>query len=222
MRTLTVHPHPLLELHAFVAHLPQAPSGVQESPTWLQSLLAADAVTPLQRSEAVQKAGRDLLRHGGFKPTGRSKPASEYLVRAAEEGTLRSIHPLVDAGNVVSLHSGLAISVVDAERLNGALQVRLADPEARYVFNPAGQELDAAGLLCLHDADGPCANAVKDAQRTKLSTGSRSGLWLIWGTRAVPEAGTRAAAFARELLEKLSARVEEVQLREAGPAGSEA
>ena len=133
-------------------------------------------------------------------------------MRAAEEGTLRSIHPLVDAGNVVSLHSGLAISVVDADRLEGALHVRLADPEARYVFNPAGQELDAAGLLCLHDAQGPCANAVKDAQRTKLGADSRSGLWLIWGTRAVPEASTEAEAFARELLGRLSASVEEVQL----------
>ncbi len=29
---------------------------------------------------------RKLLRHGGYKPTGRGKPASEYLVRAAGEG----------------------------------------------------------------------------------------------------------------------------------------
>lgn len=211
MRTLIVHPHPLLALHVFVAHLPDAPAPV-ESPAWLQALMAPDAVTPLQRSDAVQKAGRDLLRHGGFKPTGRSKPASEYLVRAAEEGTLRSIHPLVDAGNVVSLHSGLAISVVDATRLGGGLHVRLADPDARYVFNPAGQELDAAGLLCLHDAQGPCANAVKDAQRTKLGPDSRSGLWLIWGSRTIPEAGPGAEAYARELLGRLGARIEAVQL----------
>lgn len=211
MRTLTVHPHPLLSLHAFVAHLPEADKA-PESPDWLQALLAADAETPLLRSEAIQKAGRDLLRHGGFKPTGRSKPASEYLVRAATEGTLRSIHPLVDAGNVVSLHSGLAISVVDAARLQGALHVGLAEAGARYVFNPAGQELDAAGLLCLHDAEGPCANAVKDAQRTKLGADSRSGLWLIWGTQTLPEAGAAAEAFARELLTRLSAEVEAVQL----------
>ena len=29
---------------------------------------------------------RELLRYGGYKPTGRGKPASEYLVRAAGEG----------------------------------------------------------------------------------------------------------------------------------------
>lgn len=211
MRTLTVFPHPLLSLHAFTAHLPEADEGA-EGPTWLQALLAADAETPLSRSEAIQKAGRDLLRHGGFKPTGRSKPASEYLVRAATEGTLRSIHPLVDAGNVVSLHSGLAISVVDATRLQGALHVGLAAPETRYVFNPAGQELDASGLLCLHDEVGPCANAVKDAQRTKLGADSRSGLWLIWGTQTLPEVGAAAEAYARELLARLSAEIEDVQL----------
>lgn len=216
MRTLIVHPHPLLSLHTFEAQLPAGP-GTTESPDWLQGLLAPDAPTPLERSEAVQKAGRDLLRHGGFKPTGRSKPASEYLLRAAEEGTLRSIHPLVDAGNVVSLHSGLAISVVDADRLKGALHVRLAAPQTRYVFNPSGQELDASGLLCLHDEAGPCANAVKDAQRTKLGAESRNGLWLIWGSRTVAEAGTRAEAYARELLGKLSATIGEVQCTEAAP-----
>ena len=41
---------------------------------------------------------RDLLRAGGFKPAGRSKPASEYLVRAAGEGKLAGINLVVDGG----------------------------------------------------------------------------------------------------------------------------
>ena len=67
---------------------------------------------------------RNLLRHGGFKPSGRSKPASEYLISAVEKGRLGSINAAVDCCNVASLHSGLPISVVDVgrgPRVHGAL-----------------------------------------------------------------------------------------------------
>ncbi len=53
------------------------------SPSWLTALLGAEADAPLAREEETRRAVRDLLRHGGYKPTGRGKPASEYLVRAA-------------------------------------------------------------------------------------------------------------------------------------------
>ena len=66
------------------------------SPDWLLALLRADAGAPLRRSEEARQAVRDLLRHGGFKPTGRSKPASEYLVRTAEETGLSTINLVVD------------------------------------------------------------------------------------------------------------------------------
>ena len=48
-----------------------------------EGLFALEADAPLQRVEQVRQDVRDLLRHGGYKPTGRGKPASEYLVRAA-------------------------------------------------------------------------------------------------------------------------------------------
>ena len=60
-------------------------------------LLHLDAETPVAHDETVRPVIRDLLRHGGFKPSGRSKPASEYLVRAASDGGMRSINAVVDA-----------------------------------------------------------------------------------------------------------------------------
>jgi len=79
-------------------------------------LLAADAAAPLHSDDTVREAVRALLRQGGFKPTGRSKPASEYLLKAVRENLLSSINVAVDACNIVSLHSGLPISVVDLDR----------------------------------------------------------------------------------------------------------
>jgi DNA/RNA-binding domain of Phe-tRNA-synthetase-like protein len=204
---LSIAPHPLLDLASFTADLPR-PLGELPSPPALLALLRADAPAPLQRSEDVRQAVRDLLRHGGFKPTGRSKPASEYLVRAAEEGSLSSINLVVDACNAVSLHSSLPISVVDLDLAKPPLSVAVAAPGVRYVFNPSGQEIDVEGLLSLHDADGPCAGPVKDAQRTKTHAGTRRILALVWGTNAAPGLAARAARWYRELLEASGATTE--------------
>jgi DNA/RNA-binding domain of Phe-tRNA-synthetase-like protein len=205
---LTIEPHPLLELAAFVTTFP-APLGELTTSPAIQSLLSAAGAAPtapLTADEAVRSAVRMLLRHGGYKPTGRGKPASEYLVRAQAEGHLGSINPAVDACNAVSLHSGLPVSVVDLDRLAPPLRVGLAPAGARYVFNAAGQEIDLEGLLCLWDAAGPCANAVKDAQRTKTHAGTRRTLSLVWGTQALPGRTAQAAAWYRSLLEDMDAR----------------
>jgi DNA/RNA-binding domain of Phe-tRNA-synthetase-like protein len=204
---ITVEPHPLLGLGAFRASLPR-PLGELPSPSWLVALLAPGAEAPLASSDALRAAVRDLLRHGGYRPTGRGKPSSEYLLRAAGEGTLGSINLLVDACNAVSLHSGLPISVIDLDRARAPFRVGLAPEGASYVFNPAGQAIDLAGLLCLFDAEGPCANAVKDAQRTKTSAGTRRALALVWGLAADAPRTSAATAWYRALLERAGAATE--------------
>lgn len=204
MTTLAVDPHPALRCGAFLTTL-TAPLGETAAPDWLVALLAPDAEAPLQRDEQVRKDVRDLLRHGGYKPTGRGKPASEYLVRAAGEDKLGSINLVVDACNAVSLHSGLPISVVDTDRAQPPFRIGLAPAGARYVFNAAGQEIDLAGLLCLFDAGGPCANAVKDSQRTKTQAETQGTLSVVWGCAGHEERLERAVAWYRELLERAGA-----------------
>jgi DNA/RNA-binding domain of Phe-tRNA-synthetase-like protein len=202
---MLVEPHPLLDLGFFTTSF-SVELGSCATPTWLVAFLDADASAPVMRSEDLRGAVRDLLRHGGYKPTGRGKPASEYLVRAASEGALGTINLAVDACNAVSLHSGLPISVVDLELAAPPLRVAIAREGESYVFNAAGQSIDVGGLLCLFDAAGPCANAVKDAQRTKTHAGTRRTLSLVWGVRGF-EAQTRdAVAWYRELLERSGAR----------------
>jgi DNA/RNA-binding domain of Phe-tRNA-synthetase-like protein len=206
---LTVEPHPQLCLGSFTASLPRT-LGELPSPDWLTALLALDADAPFEPNDELRRAVRDLLRHGGYKPTGRGKPSSEYLARAAGDGTLGSINLLVDACNATSLHSGLPISVVDVERATAPFHVSVAEPGTRYVFNPSGQEIDASGLLCLFDEDGACANAVKDAQRTKTHPGTRSALAIVWGLSSDEERTTAATQWYRELLERAGAATQSV------------
>ncbi len=207
---LTVVPHPLLALRAFVTQFPE-PLG-KLPPDVYRDLLAPGARGPVQGSEEVRTAIRDLLRHGGYKPTGRGKPASEYLVRAAGEGKLTPINAAVDVGNVVSLHTGLPISVVDVDRLRAPVRVDLAPAGTRYVFNASGQEIDLEGLLCLFDAEGPCANAVKDSTRTKTSEATTTTLTLVWGALAAGDLVEEAMGWAWELLGRVGATVDLVEL----------
>jgi DNA/RNA-binding domain of Phe-tRNA-synthetase-like protein len=156
-----------------------------------------------------------MLRTGGYKPTGRGKPASEYLARtAASEGRVRSINVAVDACNAASLHSGFPVSVVDLRRARPPFRVRLGAAGESYVFNASGQEIDVSGLLCLCDADGPCGNAVKDSQRTKTDGDTRATLTVVWGTRGFEDRLDQAVAWYRELLNVVGASTESLDWTE--------
>jgi DNA/RNA-binding domain of Phe-tRNA-synthetase-like protein len=208
---LDVMPHPSRDARAFVARFAE-PLGAAPTPAWLAELLTLPGPAPLHPDEAVRASIRDVLRHGGYKPTGRGKPASEYLLRAAEQGALPGINVAVDACNAVSLHSGLPISVIDLDRVRAPLRIALGEPGARYVFNAAGQEIDVKGLICLHDQDGPCANPVKDAQRSKTNAETRNALCILWGSRSCSPRVDSALTWYRSLLERAGAEVEDVAM----------
>ena len=134
----------------------------------------------LEGREALRQEVRDLLRHGGHKPTGRGKPSSEYLVRAAGEGKVPRINAAVDACNAVSHHTGLPISV-DVARTSGPLRVAVPAGELR-LQRRAGRD-PPRRLLCLFDGTGPSPNAVKDSHGTKTSPGTGLSAWCGRPTR---------------------------------------
>ena len=203
MIELTIEEHPSLLTRVFVTEL-KTPLGEIASPAWLTDLLRIDAPAPVQRSEELRAAVRDMLRHGGYKPTGRGKPASEYLVRTAEEGGIRPINVAVDACNVTSLHSGFPISVIDIDLATPPFRIAVAGGGVSYVFNASGQEIDVNGLVCLHDAQGPCGNAVKDSQRTKTRPETLQTLSVIWGCRGFEDQLDEAYDFYSELLARVA------------------
>lgn len=126
------------------------------------------------RREAVRK----LLRFGGFKPSGRSKPAQEYLMRVvAEQQALPEINNAVDLINCASVSSGLPISLLARDRLPHGAILRYGRSGESFVFNRAGQQLQLAGLLCIcamdemgeagHDV--PLGSPVKDSLAGKIT-----------------------------------------------------
>ena len=206
---IEVESHPLLRPAAFTTVFP-APLGEMESPDWVMDLLALDAEAPLSRDEAVRMRGRDMLRHWGHKPAGRGKPASEYLVRAVGQGELGSINVAVDILNVVSLHSGFSIALVDLDLSSPPFRVAPGPEDGSYVFNVSGQEMALKGLICLYDAAGACGNPVKDALRVKTTAETTRTLTVVWGSAGFEERRDKAVNWYRDLLEKVGGEVHPV------------
>lgn len=123
-------------------------------------------------SAAVRDAVRAMLRRGKYKPSGRGKPASEFLLRAALSGEFPRKSAPVDVNNVVSLVSGLPGSIFDVALSGPRLHLRYGEAGESYVFNASGQSIDLEDLpvVCrgLGEAWVPCGNPVKDAMETKI------------------------------------------------------
>lgn len=184
--------------------------GQLQTPDEIFEMLDTDFVSPVRRADNTKTVVRDVLRQTGYKPTGRGKPASEYLIKAVSQKRLGKINPCVDVLNIVSLHSGFPISVVDLDLISLPLTIKPAPADTRFVFNASGQEIRLDGLVCLYDVDGPCANSVKDSQRTKTHATTTRTLTVFWGVAELESQLNSAVAWHAELLRNVGATIEPV------------
>ncbi|MBN1824784.1 MAG: hypothetical protein JW958_00875 [Candidatus Eisenbacteria bacterium] len=168
---------------------------------------------PPERKRAI----RNMLRRGGFRPAGRNKPASEYLAGRAAADDFPFHANVVDIGNHISLFTGLPVSVLDADRSLGeasGLEIRLGRAKESYVFNPAGQEIDLTGLVCVARAGGPAlGNPVKDSMDAKVVPGTTRVIAAVYADRT-----TADREELREILGRFAAMLE----RHAGAEGTAA
>ena len=206
--------HPSLDLRVFESDLTSATQLPNEQVLTLLSCESFEKLStcslPFEPLPDIGPEIRKMLRYCGFKPSGRSKPAAEYLRKSA--GHLPRINLAVDVLNAVSFCSGIPISVIDLESVQLPLKVEPATKGTQYVFNASGQEMDIGDLLCLHDALGPCANAVKDSQRTKTHDGTKRTLSLIWGTTTFPEYVAQVQKWYQETLHQHGVKTEELTI----------
>jgi DNA/RNA-binding domain of Phe-tRNA-synthetase-like protein len=191
--------------------LPGCPR-TEATPEFLDGLLervrrAGEAFLAAQRKTAV----RGMLRYGKYKPAGRSKPSSEYLLAAALEGSFPLVSCPVDVNNAVSLECGYPASIFDLALCGPELLLRRGAAGESYVFNPSDQSIDLEDLVCVCRRAGqgwePCGNPVKDAMATKVNAGTRDVAAVIYappGDRPALEAA--AARYAGLLASACGAR----------------
>lgn len=147
----------------------------------LRNLLEGRRKPLSEQDEAVRRAVRDVLRNGRYKPTGRGKPASEYLLRSAEredEAAFPRINAPVDICNYISLKYLVPISLWDLDLAGtSAFVFRLGRADEAYMFNQGGQAIDLEDLIVgcrlRGGTDEPIVNPVKDSLATKTTAETR-------------------------------------------------
>ncbi len=155
---------------------------------------------------------RGMLRFGRYKPTGRGKPASEYLLRAAAGDSFPAVNQPVNVNNWISLESGYPASIFDADLSGRRLLLRRGAPGEAYVFNPSGQVLSLEDLLLLCRMEKghwePCGSPIKDAMSTKISERTRAVVAVLYAPADEPRKTLElwAARFAQRLEKHCSAR----------------
>jgi len=159
-------------------HTSEAPSFVIE--VLEQCKEAGEGFVPADLRARV----RGMLRHGRYKPAGRGKPASEFLLRAALSDSFPLVNEPVDINNAISLASGLPGSIFDADLSGTHLLLRRDRPGESYVFNPAGQVIGLEDLIVVCHREGgswvPCGNPVKDAMATKICPETQSVVAVLY------------------------------------------
>lgn len=134
----------------------------------------------------IRSGVRSLLKKSGFKPSGRNKPASEYLAQAAREKRFPYINNLVDVNNYISLLTGLPVSLLDLDVVGETIVLRAGKTGEKFVFNPAGQVIDVEGLICICRSEGgPVGNPVKDSLEAKIGEETKCVLGVIYASNDV-------------------------------------
>lgn len=135
-------------------------------------------------SQQVKEEIRNLLRSGGFKPAGRSKPASEYLEQCAINNQFPIINNLVDINNYISLYYGVPISLLDLDVLSSQILIRYGKEGESYVFNNSGQNIDLKGLLtvCKETSQNsiPLGSPVKDSMQAKIKNITKNVIYIVY------------------------------------------
>ncbi len=164
--------------------LPSCPPSAEAFPELAELLTRVRTTGEAFLSVPRKTAVRDMLRYGNYKPAGRAKPSSEYLLAAALEGSFPLVNGPVDVNNAASLAYGYPASIFDLAKTGPELRLSRGCAGESYIFNPSGQEIALEDLLLVRRQVAgrweACGNPVKDAMATKVFAECRDVAGVIY------------------------------------------
>jgi len=142
------------------------------------------------------RAYRDFFWRVGIDPT-KNRPAAEALIRRVLRGrTMPRINTLVDAYNLASIKTEMALAAFDANKLKGDLIMRFA--EKREKFLGIGMEkpmLLQGGEIVISDNQKLVAiYPYRDADSTKITEKTENVMLLVCGVPGIGEETLQNAA----------------------------
>jgi len=118
------------------------------------AVLARIGATPLSGLPSLA-AWRRAFRGFGVDPTAYRSAAEALLRRLTKQGSIPSINPLVDLGNLVSIRYGLPVAVFDQRSMTGATTVRFATRDEAFTDPGSGaRETPEPGEVIFVDEAG--------------------------------------------------------------------
>jgi len=141
------------------------------------------------REHPLFRAYRDFFWRIGVDPT-KTRPAAEALIRRVLHGRpLPRINTLVDAYNLASMESAVALAAFDEDRLAGEPLMRAA--EAGEEFLGIGMEKPVVlrgGEAVVTDGDKLVAiYPYRDAEACKITEATENGLMLVCGVPRIDD-----------------------------------
>ncbi len=157
------------------------------------------------KDEPHLRAYRDFYWRVGIDPT-KIRPASEALLRRVLQGKeLPRINTLVDAYNLASMKTRIAIAAFDAAHTHGDLRMRLARAGESFlgIGMDAAVTLKGVEVVC-EDSDGLVAiYPYRDSHRTRVTTATTDTVFMTCGVPGITaDVLVQSAATTREFVER--------------------
>ncbi len=148
------------------------------------------------KDEPHLRAYRDFYWRVGIDPT-KIRPASEALLRRVLQGKeLPRINTLVDAYNLASMKTSIAIAAFDAAHTHGDIRMRLA--RGGESFLGIGMEapvvLKGVEVVCEDDEGLVAIYPYRDAHRTRVTTATTETVFMTCGVPGIDTPALVAAA----------------------------
>lgn len=137
----------------------------------------------------IFRAYRDFFWRIGTDPT-KNRPAAEALIRRVlANKPLPTINTLVDAYNLASIRTGVAMAAFDADELQGELTLRLARKGEKFLGIGMKEPIELEGNeLVISDAEKLIAiYPYRDADAAKITEKTRDVLLLMCGAPGIEE-----------------------------------
>ena len=141
------------------------------------------------KDEITFRAYRDFFWRIGIDPT-KIRPAAEALVRRILQGNpIPCINTLVDAYNLASIKTGIAIAAFDLDKLKGDIIMRFAKENEEFLGIGMEKPIKLTGKeIIISDNEKIIAiYPYRDAENTKITLETSKVLFLICGVPGITE-----------------------------------
>jgi DNA/RNA-binding domain of Phe-tRNA-synthetase-like protein len=138
----------------------------------------------------IFRAYRDFFWRAGIDPT-KVRPAAEALIRRIlANKQIPTINTLVDAYNLASIKTGVALAAFDLKELQGTLSMRAAEKGEEFLGIGMSKPMQLnGGEIVVHDDEKLVAvYPYRDAERSKVTEQTKKIMLMVCGCPGIDEA----------------------------------